>query len=109
MKTSQTTNTLNRTTGTTLKQACLGACSKIAAQVARAKDAILAESRQLLGAPERMVQLALNEAEAVAWQTEYPHLVFPALAMEKVQNVAAWNHRQASVRSASRSPVWATR
>jgi hypothetical protein len=107
MKPNKTTNTLNRTTGKTLKQACLGACSKIAAQVARAKDAILAESRQLLGAPERMVQLALNEAEAVAWQTEYPHLVFPALAMEKVQSVAAWNHRQASVRSASRSELWA--
>src|SRR6266705_39550 len=98
MKPNTTNETMSRTTGTTLKQACLGACSKIAAQVARAKDAILAESRQLLGAPERMLQLALNEAEAVAWQTEYPHLVFPELAMEKVQKVAAWNHRQASVR-----------
>ena len=107
MKPNETTNTLNRTTGKTLTQACLGACSKIAAQMARAKAAILTESRQLLGAPERMVQLALNEAEAVAWQTEYPHLVFPALAMEKVQNVAAWNHRQASVRSASRPALWA--
>ena len=107
MKHNTTDETLNRTTGTTLKQACLGACSKIAAQVARAKDAILAESRQLIGAPERMVQLALNEAEAVAWQTEYPHLVFPVLAMEKVQSVAAWSNHQASVRSASRSALWA--
>jgi len=99
--------TLSQTTGTTLKQACLGACSKIAAQVARAKGAILAESRQLFDAQERMVQLALNEAEAVAWQTDYPHLVFPALAMEKVQNVAAWNHRQTSVRAASLPALWA--
>ena len=107
MKLNKTNKTLSRTTGATLKQACLGACSKIAAQVARAKDAILTEFRHLLGAPARMVQLALNEAEAVAWQTDYPHLVFPALAMEKVQNVAAWNHRQASVRAASRPSLWA--
>lgn len=106
MKMNEANTKLSRTTGSTIKQACLGACSKIAAQVARAKDAILTESRQLLGAPERMVQLALNEAEAVAWQTEYPHLVFPALAMEKVQSIAAWNNRQASVHSASRSVVW---
>lgn len=106
MKMNEVNMKLSRTTGSTIKQACLGACSKIAAQVARAKDAILTESRQLLGTPERMVQLALNEAEAVAWQTEYPHLVFPALAMEKVQSVAAWQHRQASVQSASRPLAW---
>ena len=102
MKQNTTNETLNRTTGTTLKQACLGACGKIAAQVARAKDAIFAESRQLLGAPERMLRLALNEAEAVAWQTDYPHLLFPELAAEKVQAVAAWSHHQSAVRSASR-------
>lgn len=102
MKLNTTNDTGSRSTGATLKQACLGACGKIAAQVARAKDAIFAESRQLLGAPERMLKLALNEAEAVAWQTDYPHLLFPVLAMEKVQAVAAWNHRQTSVRSASR-------
>lgn len=102
MKLNTTNETRNRTTVTTLKQACLGACGKIATQVARAKDAIFAESRQLLSAPERMLKLALNEAEAVAWQTDYPHLLFPELAAEKVQAVAAWSHRQSAVRSASR-------
>jgi len=102
MKLNTTNETPNRTTGATLKQACLGACGKIAAQVSRAKAAIFAESRQLLGAPERMLKLALNEAEAVAWQTEYPHLFFPELALEKVQAVATWNRRQSAVRSTSR-------
>ena len=102
MKQNTTNETLNQTTRATLKQACLGACGKIAAQVARAKAAIFTESRQLLGAPERMLRLALNEAEAVAWQTEYPHLLFPELAMEKVQAVAAWSNRQSAVRSTSR-------
>jgi len=45
----------------------------------------------------QLVHLALNEAEALAWQTAYPHLLFPALAMEKVQAVAAWQTRQQSV------------
>jgi hypothetical protein len=45
-----------------------------------------------------MLQLALNEAEALAWQSAYPHLVFPALAMEKVQEIADWNRHQRSVR-----------
>jgi hypothetical protein len=39
----------------------------------------------------------LNEAEALAWQTSYPHLLFPELAVEKVQAVAAWQTRQESV------------
>jgi hypothetical protein len=33
----------------------------------------------------------------LAWQTEFPHLVFPALAAEKVHAVADWNRHQRSV------------
>jgi hypothetical protein len=33
----------------------------------------------------------------LVWQTEYPHLVFPALAAEKVHAVADWNRHQRSV------------
>ena len=90
----------SRTTGSTLKQACFGACEKMAAQVARVKETIFAESRAMLAAPERMLKLALNEAEAVAWQTDFPHLFFPVLAVEKVRGVAAWNHHQTTMRSA---------
>jgi hypothetical protein len=46
----------------------------------------------------RMVELALNEAEALAHDTGFPLLVFPALAREKVEAVAAWNRRQRMVR-----------
>jgi hypothetical protein len=72
-------------------------------QIAGVKEAIFAESSRALTAPERLVRLALNEAEAAAWQTTYPHLFFPTLAMEKVQAVAAWNARQQSMRQ--RSPI----
>ncbi|MGA3285564.1 MAG: hypothetical protein ABSD57_14040 [Verrucomicrobiota bacterium] len=80
---------------------CRGLCRKIRAQIAGVKEAIFAESSRAFPAPERLVRLALNEAEAAAWQTKYPHLLFPALATEKVQAVAAWNIRQQSVRQSS--------
>ena len=77
---------------------CLRSCRKLLAQIRKAKDAVFADARVTLDTHERMLQLALNEAEALAWQTEYPHLVFPALAAEKVNAVADWNRHQRSVR-----------
>jgi len=88
----------NTEAGTTFAGACLASCQKILAQVARVKEAIFAESARTLQSQERLLRLALNEAEAAARQTMYPHLVFPTLAMEKVQAVAAWKRRQESVR-----------
>ena len=78
--------------------ACKALCREIRAQVAGVKETILEETRRALSAPERLVRLALNEAEAAAFQTEYPHLFFPMLAMEKIQEVAVWNAHQQSVR-----------
>ena len=46
----------------------------------------------------RILQLALNEAEAIAWQTGFPHLLFPLLALEKANAVAEWHARQESIR-----------
>ena len=83
--------------GSAFSMLCLISCRKILAQIRKAKDAIRAEARGELNSRERMLQLALNEAEALAWQTEYPHLVFPALAAEKVHSVADWNRHQRSV------------
>jgi len=78
----------------TFSNACLKSCQRILARMGRTKDALFAEARDTLKARESMLRLALNEAEALAWQTLYPHLVFPALAAEKVQGVAAWDRRQ---------------
>jgi len=87
----------NTGAGTGFSALCLKSCQKILAHIAKARDAIFSESRGAVAAHERMLQLALNEAEALAWQTAYPHLVFPALAMEKAQEVADWNRHQRSV------------
>jgi len=46
----------------------------------------------------RLLRLALNEAEALAWQSGFPELVFPILAQEKAGKLASWHERQKSVR-----------
>ncbi len=94
----QTSTNENRGNGSAAWNACKAVCRKIRAQITSAKEAIFAESSRAFSAPERLVRLALNEAEAAAFQTEYPHLVFPALATEKVRAVADWNARQQSMR-----------
>jgi hypothetical protein len=49
--------------------------------------------------PERLVRVALNEAEALAWETEYPQLVFAALAEEKIEALSAWYSHGEPLRS----------
>ena len=56
-----------------------------------------AEFAHLRDARGHLVKLALNEAEALAMQTSFPHLVFPTLAQEKVSAVAVWHQRQAAL------------
>ena len=80
-----------------LTQVCLASCRKLLAQIEQTKDAIVAEFRESVGASEHLLHLAVNEAEALAWQTEFPHLVFPTLATEKAQAVAAWQSRQMAI------------
>ena len=46
----------------------------------------------------RLLRQALNEAEAIAWQTGFPQLVFPSLALEKAGAVATWESRQRTMR-----------
>jgi len=46
----------------------------------------------------RLLRQALNEAEAIAWQTGFPQLVFPSLALEKARAVATWENRQRTMR-----------
>jgi hypothetical protein len=99
----QTSTNANRAGGGLFRKECRASCRKIRAQIAGVKEAIFAEYSRVFSAPEQLVRLALNEAEAVAWQTKYPHLFFPTLAVEKVREVEAWNARQQSVRE--HSPV----
>ncbi|HZV34085.1 MAG TPA: hypothetical protein VFB72_05865 [Verrucomicrobiae bacterium] len=82
-----------------VSDACIKSCQAIVAQVAKTKDAMLAQFRELVADHEEVLRLALNEAEALAWQTQYPQLVFQDLAEEKAKHVAEWAAHQRVVRS----------
>ncbi len=82
---------------TNLADLCRACAQTVVTQINRVKAAMLAESSASLASQRHALRLALNEAEALAWETMYPHLVFPTLAMEKAQVVAAWNVRQQKV------------
>jgi hypothetical protein len=90
---------------TALKNACLAACRKVLERMARAREMIFSESQGAFRAQERLLRVALNEAEAAAWQTAYPDLVFPVLATEKVQAVVASDAKLQAVRRA-RHAFW---
>ena len=54
---------------------------------------------------EKLLRGAMNEAEALAWQTPYPHLFFPALAEEKAAAARQWVTRQRSLKKATRAEL----
>lgn len=72
----------------------LDTCKAVLAQINHVKQAILTEARDTLEAPEQLLRLAVSEAEALAFQTRYPQLVFADLAEENIQRTAAWTERQ---------------
>ncbi|HLP75304.1 MAG TPA: hypothetical protein VK327_00160 [Candidatus Paceibacterota bacterium] len=77
---------------------CMASCQKLVAQITRVRDALTTELRESLQVNDQLLRLALNEAEALAWQTDYPQLLFPTLAQEKVRAVVAWNDHQQRIR-----------
>lgn len=70
----------------------------IRSAIAQVKQSMLHEYAELAGTHTRLLRLALNEAEAVAWQSGFPHLVFPVLATEKAKAAVAWHQRQHALR-----------
>jgi hypothetical protein len=98
-------NNENRAGGS-FKNACIAACQKALKQLTAVKETIFAESYNTLHAEAHLLRVALNEAEAAAFQTPFPQLVFPTLAMEKTQEVINW-HRQQEVRRPGRALAWA--
>jgi hypothetical protein len=88
--------------GTGFNNGCLASCRGVLARIAGAKEAIFHESFKALRAHGHLLRLVLNEAEAAAWQTMYPHLVFPTLATEKVQGVIAWDAKRQALQRGRR-------
>jgi hypothetical protein len=77
--------------------ACANCFRKLVAGIGSAKRSLAAEFRNQFGPAEHLLHLALNEAEALAWQTNYPHLVFPTLAVEKARSVLQWSAHQQTI------------
>jgi hypothetical protein len=101
MKTNRIKTEINQTNGRpaiSLLRACLNTCSAIRDGIETVKEKILQQHSQSFKGGERFLKLALNEAEALAWQTDYPHLVFPVLAAEKATAAVNWQSRQKSIR-----------
>jgi hypothetical protein len=49
------------------------------------------------GVSQQLVQQAMNEAEALAWTTQYPLLFLPELAEEKIRGARQWASRQQEI------------
>lgn len=79
----------------------LTCCQKLVARLDNAKAGIVNEFRDKLADYSHLLELAVNEAEALAWETDFPELLFPSLALEKANNVAAWNSRQQAIRQST--------
>jgi hypothetical protein len=77
---------------------CLDSCRKLLDRIEKVKQTVLDEFNDTMDAHNQMLRLAVNEAEALAWETDYPHLVFPALAHEKAAQVTSWEARQREIR-----------
>src|SRR4051812_6031166 len=76
---------------------CLAYCRKLITEIREARQGLTRQFQIAFAGQEKLLRLALNEAEALAFLTDYPHLVFPTLAMEKVQSAASWKNRQQQI------------
>ena len=87
----------NETNETPFTSYCLNQCRRLLTEIQKAKQELIGQFRKAFAGQEQLLRLALNEAEALAFLTDYPHLVFPTLAMEKIQGAANWTVHQKQI------------
>jgi hypothetical protein len=63
---------------------------KLIVGIEKARQELATQHANQSELPQRLFQVALNEAEALAWETEYPQLIFPTLAEEKIAAMSSW-------------------
>jgi uncharacterized protein (DUF1810 family) len=81
----------------TLQRACTPCYQAIIDQLSAIRSRVERKFSQAVSGYEEVLRSALAEAEALAWQTPYPHLLFPALAEEKAASVQKWAAHQREV------------
>jgi hypothetical protein len=72
---------------------------KLIASIERVRQSLAARFAHQSEIPQRLFRAALNEAESLAWETEYPQLVFPTLAEEKIAAISSWYDRGGTLHS----------
>lgn len=80
-----------------LRAACAYCYQGVLRRLTAVKAKVEREFGQDMGGYEPLLKAAINEAEAVAWQTPYPHLFFPVLAEEKAAEVRHWASHQRAI------------
>src|SRR5262245_10384154 len=70
---------------------------RFSVRILRHRDGVHRELSNLNDRQRKLIDLALNEAEALAWQTDFPQLVFPTLAEEKARAAVEWYKRQETI------------
>jgi hypothetical protein len=86
-----------------LQAACVACYHGATRELAAAKAQVELEFGKALGQYRQMLKSVINEAEALAWQTPYPHLFFPVLAEEKAAEAIQWVARQEAIRDRGHS------
>lgn len=81
-------------TNSSFSARCVASCRKLLQQLQNVKEQVVDEFRDQVEEHQHLLRLAVNEAEALAWQTEFPQLLFADLATEKAHAVADWHARQ---------------
>lgn len=82
-------------------EACRTAARKLKQLEEQLTEKLAAEIQG--GVPQKLIQQAMNEAEALAWSTRYPLLFLPDLAEEKIQGARQWASRQQRILEQQRS------
>src|SRR5262249_53088542 len=98
MKSNETKLNPTQTLATNLAAECVASCQRLIERLKTAKAGILSEFRQNLRGNRPILEPAINEPEAQAWQEGFALLLFPTLAAEKAREVAAWQANQQLVR-----------
>src|SRR5215204_2658703 len=94
MKTNLQISSVHSQSKSTFRHTCAVSCKKLLARLTQTKQAIFEQFKESFHRPELLLRGALNEAEAIAWQSGFPQLIFPTLATEKAEAAVAWQARQ---------------
>jgi hypothetical protein len=86
-----------------LQMSCVHCYQRMLSRLAAVRARVERDFARTMAGYEQLIKGAMNEAEALAWQTSYPHLVFPELAEEKAAAARQWAAHQWAVRARGRT------